>query len=188
MSWNRSAMFALFLTLVTTACTPAVRKAGASDVLATSGPSQAAADNFTIVNEPGVGETEIDASVEEIWEALPRVYEMLGLPISVRELRRRDTGVRLHRTSRIEGNRMSKYFNCGRGLRGPLADEYRIQVTVMTRLRTEETGTVVRTTVDAWGEKRAVASDRVHCQSRGVLEARVPELVKLALAGGDLSG
>lgn len=73
---------------------------------------------------------------------------------------------------------MSKYFRCGTGMLGALADEYNITLSIVTRLTdTPGGGTRILTVVDAIGRPRATSGNPLRCESSGVLELRVAQLI-----------
>ena len=128
--------------------------------------------------EAGQGERTIEAKLVEVWEILPSVYERLEIPVTLSDPGRKELGNRGYRARRIEGARMSKYFRCGTGMMGALADDYDITLSVLTLLADEPGGgTKILTTVDAFGRPRATSGNPLRCESTGVLELRVAQLV-----------
>jgi len=131
-----------------------------------------------LFTEPGVGERTIEVETADVWAILPGVYEQLQIPVSLTDPGRKELGNRGYRARRIEGARMSKYFRCGTGMLGALADEYNITLSVVTRLTdAPEGGTTILTVVDAVGRPRATSGNPLRCESTGVLELRVAQLV-----------
>lgn len=138
-----------------------------------------------IFTEPGVGSRTIDAESADIWAILPGVYEQLQIPVSHTDPGLKELGNRRYRARRVEGDRMSKYVRCGTSMTGALADEYNLTLSVVTRLTDEPGGkTKVLTTVDAIGRPRATSGNPVRCESAGVLELRVAQLVAERLGVG----
>ena len=137
-------------------------------------------------NEPGVGSRLVDAPLDSVWLALPKAYELLGIPDAGVDAERTMFGNPGYRARRIEGERLSKYVDCGMGATAaPNADQYNVTLSVLTRLtHGEGGGTMVVTTVEATGKPRAVSGNPVYCQSKGTLEARVAQLVVWVLVGG----
>ena len=138
-----------------------------------------------IFTEPGVGARTINAESADVWAILPRVYRQLQIPVSLTDPGLKELGNRGYRAHRVEGDRMSKYVRCGTGMTRSLADEYDITLSVVTRLTDEPGGrTKVLTTVDAIGRPRAARGNPVRCESAGVLELRVAQLVAERLGAG----
>lgn len=138
-----------------------------------------------IFTEPGVESRTISARAEHVWAVLPAVYEQLGIPPAVSDRTHLTMGNQGYRANRVDGQRMNSVIDCGSGLAGPLANQYEITLTVLTALTPEGDDTVLTTTVDAFGEPRAVTGNRIHCPSRGVIELRVAQVVAETLEGGD---
>ncbi len=138
-----------------------------------------------LFTEPGVGERTIEAEVADVWKNLPGVYEQLEIPVTLSNPGKKEMGNRGYRARRIEGERMSKYFRCGIGMLGALADEYNITLSVVTRLSDEPGGgTKILTTVDAIGRPRATSGNPLRCESSGALELRVAQLLSESSGGG----
>ena len=137
-------------------------------------------------NEPGVGVRHVDAPLDSVWLALPMVYDLLGIPDAGVDAERTKFGNPGYRARRIEGERLSKYVDCGMGVTAaPNADQYNVTLSVLTRLTPgSDGGTMVVTTVEATGKPRAVSGNPVYCQSKGTLEARLGELVVWVLVQG----
>lgn len=171
---------------------------GTLGACASSGPRSASRDapqrtmvegggfgGIELFTEPGVGERTIEVESADVWKILPGVYEQLEIPVTLSDPGRKELGNRGYRARRIEGARMSRYFRCGTGMLGALADEYNITVSVVTRLTDEPGGgTKILTTVDAIGRARATSGNTFRCESTGVLELRVAQLVSEMSGGG----
>ena len=131
-----------------------------------------------LFTEAGRGERTIEAKLLEVWELLPIVYERLEIPVTLSNPGRKELGNRGYRARRVEGARMSKYFHCGTGMLGALADDYDITLSVVTRLTGEPGGgTRILTVVDVVGRPRATSGNPLRCESIGVLELRVAQLL-----------
>ena len=138
-----------------------------------------------LFTEPGSSERTIQVKSADVWAILPAVYEQLQIPLTLSNPGTKELGNRGYRARRIEGSRMSKYFSCGTGMLGALADQYHITLSVVTRLTAEAGGgTKILTTVDAIGQPRATAGASLRCESNGVLELRVAQLVSEMSEGG----
>ena len=146
--------------------------------------SGAGMEGVEIFNEPGTGERTVEANLDEVWLALPVAYSRLDIPITVSDPGRHAYGNAGYRASRVEGKRLSAYFNCGVGMTGPLADDYNVTISVVSELSDSPEGTRILTTVSGQGKPRATSGNSVHCSSRGVIEMRVGQIVAEVLAGG----
>ena len=136
--------------------------------------------------ESGGSTSTIPVSTDSVWQALPRVYEMLGIPNAGLEPGRRAYGARNVRIRRIEGKRLSTYIDCGYGPTAtPKADEYEITMSLISSpTAATDTTTVVETVLESSGKPRATTGQRISCQSNGTLEARVGELLVALLVVG----
>lgn len=132
-----------------------------------------------IRNAPTAVAATVSASRDAVWRALPVVYERLGVPEAGGDPAQWLFGNLEFRPRRIDGERLSRFLDCGRGITAvPRADEYDVTMSVVTRLEPgEHGGTRVETTVVGSGRPRAVSGNAVHCQSEGTLEIRIAELV-----------
>lgn len=137
-------------------------------------------------NAPGTGSRTVPAPLDSVWHVLPRVYEILGVPQAGAVSDQRLFGAYDFRPRRIEGKRLSTYLDCGMGLTAtPKADEYEVTMSLLTRLTPAGGGgTVAETLVDASAKPRGVTGNPVYCQSNGVLETRVAELLLWVLVSG----
>ena len=124
------------------------------------------------------------------WAELPVVYRTLGLPVNEADGANRRIGVVAFEPRRLEGQAVSSFLDCGRGpTTGEYADSYQVYLWVETSLVFDEADpsrSTVRSTLRANARPRAIAGNPVPCQSRGLLERRIVELLvaRTAPAGG----
>jgi hypothetical protein len=124
------------------------------------------------------------------WAELPAVYRTLGLPVNESDAKNQRLAVIAHQPRTIEGQRVSHFLDCGRGLTaGEYADAYQVYLWVETRLITTSSGPepargAVQSTLTANARPRAVSGNPVPCVSLGRLERRIVELLQARLAGG----
>ena len=130
-----------------------------------------------IHNDPRIVSRTVAAPVDSVWAALPTVFEALGIGQAGADPEQRVFGNPEFRPRRIDGQRLSRYVDCGLGITAvPKADDYEVTMSVLTRLTpATDGGTVVATTVGATGKPRGVSGNAVHCPSKGTLEARIVE-------------
>jgi hypothetical protein len=178
----------LIICIVVGACAPATsgtQSTAAASPVQVSGPGGAIVT--TRIHNDAVAVTRtIAAPVEQIWAALPGVYAALGIVGAGGDVRGGTFGSLEFHPRRLDGGQLlSAYIDCGRGVTAvPRADEYAITMAVRTRLTpAADGGTVVATTVQAFGKPQAVGGNAVYCPSVGKLEARIIELVLQALRG-----
>ncbi len=121
----------------------------------------------------------IAAGGEEVWTALQVVYEELEIPLAVVNLANGYMGNPDFSPRRIGGQRLSRFLDCGYGMTAtPRADDYRVNMGVITRVNAAEGGgTSVVTELVANAEARDVSAAPVQCTSKGRLEATIVERV-----------
>ncbi len=120
----------------------------------------------------------LEASRDAVWSALREVYEALDVPISTSDPTSGQMGNPSFEARRLAGDRLSRFLNCGSGITGqPYADSYRVTLSLLSRVESTDSGTVIRTLLDAEAQARGPASYPVQCQSRGTLENLIAERV-----------
>ncbi len=120
----------------------------------------------------------VAAPVDSVWLALPVVYDRLEIPVALSDRTQWTFGNPRYRAHRIEGNLLSQYLDCGRGLGAPYADQYSVTLSVLTRLTEAEGGTMVVTTIDGAAVPRELGGGiTVPCFSEGTLESRLVQLI-----------
>lgn len=121
--------------------------------------------------------------LERAWQALPEVYAALGLSgagVISQEQRRFGAGP-LTLPRRVNGERVSKFLDCGATVSIPNADAYAVTVQVVTQLAGEgEAGTRVQTVMEAAARPRDTAGNTVDCTSTGALERLIAERLQAA--------
>ena len=105
-----------------------------------------------IYNEPGIGTRTIDIAAATIWRVVGGVYAELDIPVDYTRPASMEIGNQGYRATRIDGDRMNTFLDCGADLSGPLASRYEITLAVMTRVTAkDETSSEILTMVDAFG-------------------------------------
>lgn len=125
----------------------------------------------------------VRAPMARVQQALPAVYESLGIPMSSTQegeaLRFVNDGIVVNR--RLGGQRVSEYLNCGSTPIGTnMADASTVQIRMITVVRGSETGTELRTQMVGTAYSRAGGSGSgagAPCRSTGKLEERIAQMV-----------
>ncbi|MEX2153842.1 MAG: hypothetical protein WD825_10930 [Gemmatimonadaceae bacterium] len=123
---------------------------------------------------------------DRVWEVLPAVYSALEIPIAQVDPDESvigNPGLKLYR--RLAKVPLMRYLDCGTTQIGPNADSYEVMLTVLTkvqRARPDTTTTTVGTIVEAMARPVAYKGEYVRCTSKGALEARLVEVLKVHLA------
>ena len=133
-----------------------------------------------IVRETYSTRSTLTGEMEALWGALPEVYEILGIPVEYSDPSARRMGNERLSVRRIEGQRLSRFVDCGSGITArPNADAYAVTLQVVTELRPGPGPG--QTTVESWltGSARPVETSggTVGCTSKGTLEVRIAELL-----------
>lgn len=122
----------------------------------------------------------VAVDVDVAWDALPAVYDSVGVPVTALDAAARVLGssnLRLRRE--LRGVPLHEYLDCGRTMGDYGADSYDIRAALLTRLSPAPAGgTVVSTLLDARARPSGVAGNWVQCASTGRLERRVLEVLR----------
>jgi hypothetical protein len=133
------------------------------------------------------GTNSIPFPVAQVWDALPVVYESLGIPVTRLDATKHVVGNPGFKRRRQLGSvSLARYLDCGRGQGGPSAETYEVHLTVLTEVQpaAPAAGTTVATLVDAMAKPVTFSGEYVRCSSSGALEARILNGPKARLAGG----
>jgi len=177
---------ALLLLVLAAAC------AGASDTAPISGTRPPAiyasggSMEVYIPTDRNVVTDAIQATPDEAWAALPKVYADLGIEVKDRSDADRVLGnPRFVVSRRLLGEPLSRYVECGAGLMGPFADTYRIEMLIRSTIQPAEGGKAqVGTYVEATGRNpEGTSNTAVVCASTQRLERAIAERVRLYVEG-----
>ncbi len=132
-----------------------------------------------ITREKQVTSAQVDVPLTEAWSRLLTAYRALGIPASALSVNpgSHTVGVVDRRTSRLAGQRMSRYLNCGYSLGTSKADQGQVRVTLQTTLAPAGEATVVRTRFQAMAGTSGVSTAPIPCASTGALERVILERV-----------
>lgn len=125
-------------------------------------------------------------SLDRVWKALPGVYGTLDIPIERFDAESNTIGhssLKLYR--RLGKVPLTRYLDCGATQIGPNADSYEVYLSVLTkvqRVQSDSANTAVMTTVEATARPVQFRGDMVRCTSKGALEERVLDVMKVQLA------
>lgn len=123
--------------------------------------------------------------IDRVWKALPAVFAVLEVPIERFDAETNTIGnssLKLYR--RLGKVPLTRYLDCGSTQIGPNADSYEVALTVLTKLSrppADTSNTTVVTTVEALARPIQFRGDYVRCTSKGALEARLAEVLKVQL-------
>ncbi len=128
---------------------------------------------------------EVGAPSAETFAALRQTYNDLKLKVDYADSASGHMGaLNIKLSRRLGGERMSKFFNCGRGITGENADDWRLTIAAVTFVQPPKgENAAIGTALAAQAEDMAGASKLpTMCQSTGVLEIRIGQMVRERLA------
>jgi hypothetical protein len=123
---------------------------------------------------------------DRTWSLMPTVFATLEIPIESFNSETGtigNSGMKLYR--RLGKTPLTRVLDCGATQIGPNADSYEVMLSVLSkvqRARADTSKTTVATTVEATARPIQFRGDPVRCSSKGLLEARVLEVLKVHLA------
>ncbi len=137
--------------------------------------------DMQLTHEAAVSSEVIAASADQLWRALPGIYQSLGIPINGADSNARLLATR-ERVRRIDGKSMSTYFNCP-GPYGNLAGSGDVYLSLRTQiLPSSDTQATVRHEIEAVA-RASSGTNQVRCNSRGALERLLNEALAAATEG-----
>ena len=123
--------------------------------------------------------------LDKVWRALPAVLDSLGIPVDHLDGSRHVIGNEAFKAhKRLGKTPLSKLIDCGSTQGFPSADEYDINLSVLTQVEADKTGaTNVSTKVDASGRPMAFPGSYSRCTTKGVLEQTIVDVLTRRLQG-----
>ena len=133
-----------------------------------------------------IPEFQIRQTPEDVWKALPDVYEELGYPGSPASS---DEYVFITPYMNIrgrlyDGERNSKYLDCGTSPAGsPAADVYDVTFVIVTMVEPHpEGGSRLRVLVDGNARDKAISTNSVPCHGKGLLDTGIAQFLEQRMA------
>jgi hypothetical protein len=127
---------------------------------------------------------QIDAPPAAVWAAVKKVYQDFDVPITVDNLPGHQLGnANFYKSRQMGGERMQALVNCGNGMTGPNAANFRINMSLLTDVNPNgKGGTKLQTTLIAKGQDvSGGSSDLIPCGPTGRLELMLLNKVKAEL-------
>lgn len=123
---------------------------------------------------------DVPFDLQEVWRALPVVFDSLGITITEVDATHHvmgSPGFKAHK--RLRNVALSKLIDCGSTQGFPSADEYDVNLSVLTQVEAAKAGsTSVATKVDAAARPMAFPGAYTKCSTKGLLETSIVEAVK----------
>lgn len=126
------------------------------------------------------GSVRLAGDPDRVVEALPAVYEGMGIAVGTRDPENRVVGnQRLALSRRLGDQPLSRIVRCGNTAFGvPVADAHRVEMSVLTTVRAEGEGVVAETAVRAAARDPSVSGHAVQCTTTGWLEERIGQQLR----------
>ncbi len=123
-------------------------------------------------------------TVDQVWRALPAVFDSLGIPVQTLDPVKHSIGaagfLARHRLKNVP---LSRYVDCGNTQMGPAADDYDVRITLLVDVQPAEgSAAMVTTTMEAVAKPANYAQDYSRCSSRGSLEDKLFGVLNARLA------
>jgi hypothetical protein len=142
------------------------------------GQLSSAAPTVEVRNAASVSESTVPSALRTVWNVMPDVFERMQIETNYIDSGAGVIGNGNFRPRRLGGRSLSTFLECGSGLTGPYADTYAVRMSLLVQLSpAQDGGTLVRTSIDAYAEDRAVSSRPIHCTSKGVLERQIWDMI-----------
>jgi hypothetical protein len=126
----------------------------------------------------------INASPAAALAALDAAYAELGIEVKFRDHSTGQLGNRrFSRLRNLGGVRLSKYVGCGFAETGPVADTYRVTISLVSQVTPVDSGSRVDTHLTAYAEDMGSSKGTLSCTTLGALEQRIHALA-VKHAGG----
>jgi len=129
----------------------------------------------------------IAASRTETFKAASIVMEQLKIPVDMSDAARGVVGVSsFPQMRRVAGSPISRFLNCGVGITGANADNWRVFITAIAFVDAKDSNTTDLRVAMVGGARdvAGASTDPVACGSTGVFEGMFAERVKARLAAG----
>ena len=145
----------------------------------------ATTDVGTIRSHDNVGaDSLVNAPPDTAFAALVAAYQDLGIEVKLLLPRAREVGNRrFSKMYELAGVRLSKYVGCGQSETGQAADNYRITMSIVSRVTPSGTGSRIDTQLTAYAEDLSSSKGAISCTTLGGLEERIHALA-VKHAGG----
>lgn len=126
----------------------------------------------------------VPASPARVFEAVKAVYDELGIPPGTNDpATMRFGNADFWKSRRLGNEAMSAYLNCGESFTGPVANNYRIYISLLSKVHPDgKGGSELETAFSAQAQNMEGSSgDRIPCGSTGRLEERIRKSVLLKI-------
>jgi hypothetical protein len=172
--------FAACLGCASSNTAPGSASAETARVIGSAG--EGAMHSISTGSAPIAGESMVSAPVEKLWDALPAIYDSLGVPPATVDKASHLYGNRGLQIRRQLGKvRLSKYIDCGSAQARPSADFYDVNLSLVTQLQpVDAANTKIVTTLDAMARPVSFTGEYIRCATTGEIESRISDQLQAA--------
>jgi hypothetical protein len=124
----------------------------------------------------------VPAPPSRVFEATKKVYEELGIPAGTYDPATGRIGnTDFWKQRRLGNEALSSFLNCGDSFTGPVANSYRVYISLVSMVRPDgKGGSELETAFSAQAQNmEGTSADRIACGSTGRLEERIRKTVLL---------
>ncbi len=120
----------------------------------------------------------LDATRDSIFAALHTIYGQLGVEVKLQNPATGEIGnANFTNYYKLAGKPLHEYLGCGSTMTGPAADSYRVQMSLVSYVSPDATGSTVETRLTARADDPGTSKGWMACLTTGVLEERVNQLL-----------
>ena len=135
-------------------------------------------------HDANAADSTIEASPDVVFSALAAAYQELGIDVKFLNSTTREVGnKRFPKMYDLGGVRLSKYVGCGSTETGPVADSYRVTMSIVSQVTPSGTGSRVSTQLTAYAEDLGSSKGTLSCLTLGALEQRINQLTVKHVGG-----
>lgn len=176
----KHSFFAIIAGLACAACaTTAPSSSPASDRILVSSDAGVIRDYSSIANPTAA----VAAPADSAFAALRAIYKWAGVDVTLYKPETRDIGnLSFTKYNRLGGTLLHEYVSCGSTMTGPAADNYRVQMSLVSRVTPKETGSSVETVLTARADDPGTSKGWLACQTTGALENKINHQLAKAFA------
>ena len=154
----------------------------------TSSPNErvlATTDAGTVrAHDANAADSTIEATPDVVFSALAAAYQDLGIEVKFVNSSTREIGnKRFSKMNDLAGVRLSKYVGCGSAETGPVADNYRVTMSIVSQVTPSGTGSRVSTQLTAYAQDLGSSKGTLSCLTLGALEQRINQLTLKHIGG-----
>lgn len=135
-------------------------------------------------HDANAADSTIQATPDVVFSAVAAAYQDLGIEVKFVNSATREIGnKRFSKMNDLGGVRLSKYVGCGSSETGPVADIYRVTMSIVSQVTPSGTGSRVSTQLTAYAQDLGSSKGAISCLTLGGLEQRINQLTVKHVGG-----